>query len=443
MRIPGPVARFADARTAHFGQTPQDFRRSMNRTTRPHPIRIVAFGAGNRTNKYLEYAVRHPERLQVAGVAELNALRREAVAQRFGLTDEQCFPDYDRFFEHPVEADAVLIATPEDRHFEPCMRAIEAGYHVLLEKPIAQSLDQCRRIAEAARRRGVVVGVCHVLRYHPYFLRIKELVDSGALGEIVSVSHLTAVGLDRATHGFVRGPWRRAQLANPMLVSKCCHDIDFLLWITGSRCRRLASFGSLRWFRREHAPEGSTERCIDCPLAGSCPYSAVDLYQVRREWIANFDIPAGATLDEVIDRELREGDYGRCVFRCDNDVVDHQSLTMEMDNGVTISFTMDDFTLEGRRETHLRMTHGEIIGNEHTLRAIDFRTRREQTWDFAETLEAPYHAGADLRLIEEFVEALSGPGHALRTSIEASVESHRICFEAERSRLTGQTILLD
>lgn len=415
----------------------------MSNNTAPRPITIVAIGAGNRTNKYLEYAVRHPERLQLVGVVELNDIRRRAVAEKFGLTPEQCFTDYDLFFEHPIPADAILIGTPENRHFDPCMKAIEAGYHVLLEKPIAQTLPECCRIAEAARRKGVIVGVCHVLRYHPYFVKIKELVESGELGEIISISHLTAVGLDRATHGFVRGMWSREENANPMLISKCCHDIDFLLWLTEARCRKISSFGSLRWFRRENAPAGSTARCIDCPLEPQCPYSAVDLYAVRHDWISNFDIPDGWTLDEVIQRELREGRYGRCVFRCDNDVVDHQIISMEMENEITISFSMDAFTLGDQRETHIRLTHGEIDGDERTLRVQTFRGHKERIYDFSSILGTPFHAGADLNLIEEFVEVLSHPERHLRTTIDHSVESHRICFEAERSRHTGQTILLD
>ena len=229
------------------------------------PVTIIAIGAGNRTNKYLEYAVRHPERLKLVGVVELNPIRRKAVAEKFGLDASQCFENYDLFFQKPVPADAVLIATPENMHYDPCMKAIEAGYNILLEKPIAQTLPECCQIAEAARRKGVIVGVCHVLRYHPYFIKIKEIVDSGELGEIISISHIASVGLDRTTHGFVRGMWRKEEVTNPLLISKCCHDIDFLLWLTKARCRKLSSFGSLRWYRPEHAPEGGTERCIDCP----------------------------------------------------------------------------------------------------------------------------------------------------------------------------------
>lgn len=405
------------------------------------PVSIVAIGAGNRTNKYLEYVKRNPDKVKLVGVVELNDIRRRSIATRFGLSDEQCFTDYHAFFQHPALADAVMICTPENMHFEPAMLAIEAGYHILLEKPIAQTLEECVAIGEAAKKKGVLVAVCHVLRHHPYFMKIKELVDSRVLGDIISINHRSAVGVDRSTHGFVRGMWRKEAKTNPMLISKCCHDIDFLLWLTKTRCRKLTSFGSLRWFKRSNAPEGSAERCVDCKIEARCPFSAIDLYRVRRDWIANFDVPESKTIDEVIEEQLHQGMYGRCVYCCDNDVVDHQIVSMEMESEVTINFSMDVFTLKDNRETHICLTEGEIDGDETTLRVKRFRGAVEEVYDFSDIVGTPFHAGADLNLIADFVDALLEGRGGLATSIERSVESHRICYEAERSRREGQTVL--
>ena len=405
------------------------------------PVSIVAIGAGNRTNKYLEYVKQHPDRVRLVGVVELNDIRRQSVAERFGLEPSQCYADYHDFFRNPVQTDAVMVCTPENMHFEPTMLAIEAGYHVLLEKPIAQTLEECQAIGEAARKKGVLVSVCHVLRYHPYFMKVKELVDSGELGHIISINHRTSVGVDRAAHGFVRGIWRSERLSNPMLMSKCCHDIDFLLWLTKTPCRKLTSFGSLRWFKAKNAPEGSAERCIDCGVESHCPFSAVDLYQVRRDWIANFDVPEGKTIDDVIEDQLREGLYGRCVYHCDNDVVDHQIVSMEMESEVTINFSMDIFTLKDCRETHISLTEGEIDGDENRLRVRRFRGAEETVYDFSGLAHQPFHAGADLAIIADFIDAIRTGRRDLVTSIDRSVESHRICFEAERSRKEQRTIL--
>lgn len=405
------------------------------------PVSIVAIGAGNRTNKYLEYVKQHPDKVKLVGVVELNDIRRKHVADCFSLDASQCFVDYRDFFQHPVEADAVMICTPENMHFEPTMQAIERGYHILLEKPIAQTLEECMLIAQAARKHDVLVSVCHVLRYHPYFMKIKELVDSGELGNIISINHRTSVGLDRTAHGFVRGLWRKEAVTNPMLMSKCCHDIDFLLWLTKTPCRKLTSFGSLRWFKEKNAPEDSAARCVDCKVESRCPFSAVDLYRVRRDWIANFDVPEGKTIDEVIEEQLRYGLYGRCVYRCDNDVVDHQIVSMEMESEVTINFSMDVFTVKDNRETHICLTEGEIDGDETRLKVCRFRGAKEEVYDFSDLAHQPFHAGADLNIVADFIDAIQENRRNVVTSIEQSVESHRICFEAERSRKEQRTIL--
>lgn len=406
-------------------------------------IKIVAIGAGNRTNKYLEYVKQHPDKVKLVGVVELNEIRRKHVAERFGLDENQCFADYRDFFRHSFDTDAVMVCTPENMHFEPTMQAIRRGYHVLLEKPIAQTLEECMLIAEAARKHDVLVSVCHVLRYHPYFMKIKELVDSGELGHIISINHRTSVGVDRTAHGFVRGIWRKEAVSNPMLMSKCCHDIDFLLWLTKTPCRKLTSFGSLRWFKEKNAPEGSADRCLDCKVENRCPFSAIDLYRVRRDWIANFDVPEGKTIDEVIEDQLRQGLYGRCVYRCDNDVVDHQIVSMEMESEVTVNFSMDIFTLKDNRETHISLTEGEIDGDETRLRVRRFRGAEETIYDFSDLAHQPFHAGADLAIMADFIEAIQQDRKDVVTSIDHSVESHRICFEAERSRKEKRTIIFE
>lgn len=407
-------------------------------------VKIVVIGAGNRTNKYLEYAVRNPERLKLVGIVEPVEIRRKLVAEKFGVPAEACFSSFDDFFANHMEADAVLIGTPEDKHYEPCMRAIEAGYHVLLEKPIAQTKQECLDILEASKRKGVIVGVCHVLRFHPYFMKIKELVESGELGEIISINHYAEINIDRMTHSYVRGLWSKASKTNPMLIAKCCHDVDFLLWIGGSKCKKVSSFGSLRWFCEKNAPEGSAARCINCQVETTCPYSAVHLYKERKEWIRNFDVPEGKTIDNVIDEELQNGKFGRCVYHCDNDVTDHQVVNMELENETTISFVVNAFTMDDLRATHIKMTHGEIDGNEKTLRVRKFRGNEETVYDFSDLCSQPFHAGADLNIVEEFVNSITRSSEGILSStIESSIESHVVCYEAETSRLTNQTILID
>lgn len=404
------------------------------------PVRIVIFGAGNRASKYLRYILDNPDKVHLVGIVENNSLRCHRMARAAGVPEKACFSDWDSFFDARIEADAVLICLPENIHYEPAIKALQAGYNILLEKPIAPDEEQCRAIASEAASRGLIAGVCHVLRYHPYFKKIKEIVDSGRLGEIVNITHRASVGVDRTTHGFVRGQWNREKSTNPMFISKCCHDVDFIVWLTGSRARRVSSFGSLRHFRSENAPTGSASRCIDCSVEKDCPFSAVDLYRNRRDWISNFDVKDGETLESVIERELAEGPQGRCVYHCDNDVVDHQIVSLEMDNDVTVNMSMDCFTLRDNRQTHICLTHGEIYGDERRIEVYTFRGGLKEVYDFSRLEGKPYHAGADLRVVEDFINAVADSNHKILTDIADSLESHQICFDAEKSRRTSQMI---
>lgn len=415
---------------------------SKENTNARQPASIIAIGAGNRMRTYMHYVERNPDKVRLVAIVEPDLVRLHQMADKFQIPEERRFTDYRLFFEHPVPADAVIICTPENAHFEPTMLALDHGYHVLLEKPIAHTLEQCEAIAQKAEEKGLIVGICHVLRFHPCYIKIKELIESGKLGRVMTIDHTEGVGIDRNAHSYVRGPMNRQEESNPMILAKCCHDVDILLWISDTHCQRLNSFGSLRWFRKENAPEGSALRCIDCKIERQCPYSAVELYWRRRQWISNYDIPDGMTIDDVLKQELREGPHGRCVYHCDNDVVDNQILSMLMTDGTLINLNMDVFTTFDNRTTKINLTEAEIICNERTVRVKSFLNGHEEIYNFSHEVDMPYHGGADLRIVEQFLKAIQGDPRQLPTLIQDSIESHRICFEAERSRLSGQSICL-
>ena len=405
------------------------------------PTSIVAIGVGNRMRTYMRYVAAHPDVARLVAVVEPDALRRNAMADQFGIPPECRYSDFHEFIKNPVKADVAFICTPERYHFEPCMEAIRSGMHVLLEKPVAQTYEQCRLIDKAARQAKRVVGVCHVLRYHPAFIKVKELVASGRFGRIITITHSEDVGIERTTHSYVRGAMNTESGNNPMLLAKCCHDIDFIAWLTDASCKRLSSFGSRVWFRRENAPAGSATRCVKCSIEKSCPYSAVELYQRRQQWIKNFDVEEGETIHDAIKRELEEGPYGRCVYHCDNDVVDNQVLTMQMDDGSLINVSMDVFTRRDGRSTDIKMTHGEIVSDGMKIFTTDFVTGKREVYDYTDISKQPYHAGADLQIVDSFLKTVRGEDPEIPlTTITDALRSHRLCFEAERSRRSGATI---
>jgi hypothetical protein len=407
------------------------------------PVRLAAIGLGNRTTKYLNYLLDHPQQGRLVAIVEPNPDRMAEIKSLFGVASDHCFSSTESFFSEKRDVDAVIIGTPDKTHYQIAMDAIRKGYHCLLEKPIATTARECMEVAEAAKKAGVLVCVCYVLRYHPYYQKIKDVLDSGELGPIISGSHIENVGIDRMTHSYVRGIFSNSKKSTPLILEKCCHDIDMLIWLMNKHVTKVSSFGALSWFKAENAPEGSCERCIDCKIEQDCPFSAVDLYQRRKEWISNFVVPNGETLDDVIENELREGRYGRCVYHCDNDVADHQTVGLEMSGGVTIGMSIETLTRHDDRATKINCAFGEVFAGGNSITVTHFSRSREEKFNFSETLNMPLHGNADLKIIEDFLQAVRDPqNHKLRSPIEEALESHIVCFKIEESRQTGKTIEL-
>ena len=410
--------------------------------TRPErPVTAAIMGAGGRGRGYASYAAENPEELKIVGVAEPIPHRNEDMATAHEILAEHRWDTWERAFDGPRFCDAIIISTPDHLHYGPAMAALERGYDLLLEKAIAQSWSQCRDIYARAREKRAIVGVGHVLRYMPYFRMMKHVVDSGRLGDVVSVQHLEPIEHIHMSHSFVRGNWRNTAESNPILLSKSSHDLDILRWILGRPCRRVQSFGSLRVFRREMKPEGATGRCADgCAVEATCPFSALRIYVRGKGWLHHKDTPGD---DEASILEwLSRTNYGRCVYQLDNDVIDHQTVNMEFDGGITAGFSMEGLTSYGGRRTRIMGTRGDLVGDERRLDVFDFAERQRFEWTVAEHAETlGGHGGGDFGLVRDWVQALSRRDESLLTStLAASMESHLVGFTAERSRHEGGTL---
>ncbi|MBR1573955.1 MAG: Gfo/Idh/MocA family oxidoreductase [Bacteroidales bacterium] len=393
-------------------------------------VRLAAIGVGNRSGKYLRYLPGHPDSVRLVAIVEPDAVRREACRKLYGLPQEACYADADAFFAEPDRCDAVIIASPDKDHFAQAMQAIDRGYHVLLEKPVAQSYQECEALKREAGQKGVKVGVCYVMRFMPVYRQVKALLDAGAIGRITGVVHQEFVGIDRMLHTYVRGYWNKAVESNPSFLSKCCHDVDALLWMTGLHIEAVQSVGGLEWYRPENAPQGSTDRCVDCPVEQKCAYSAVDMYLRRGVWTDNFPIPEGMTKQEVLEQEMRQGRYGRCAFRCGNDVADRQVVTMKSREGALVSVEMNTFTRREGRKTVFSGTEGEMTVDGWMIEVRDHRGGTLRRYDYRSDAQRPLHANADLDIVGDFIEAVADPTRQPAVTIADALESHRICFLA-------------
>lgn len=414
------------------------------------PVTLVVAGAGSRGTGYARFALEHPDRAKVVGVAEPREFYRERLAKDHDIPRESVFADWKELAAREKFADAAIVATQDAMHVGPAVEFARKGYHLLLEKPMAPSEEGCRRIVDAAMKNEVILAVCHVLRYTAYTRRLKKIIDSGAIGEVVSVQHLEPVGYWHMAHAFVRGNWRNEQESSFMLLSKSCHDLDWLRHIVGARCLKVSSFGSLKHFRKEEKPAeaGDAARCLDCPHEPECPYSAKRIYLGRVErghtgWPV--DVLTPEVTVESVTKALRDGPYGRCVYGCDNDVVDHQVVNMLFEGGKTAAFTMVGLTEMGGRKTRVFGTKGELYGDGTVIEHYDFLTEKKERIDTRATDASVLggHGGGDYGLMDGFIAAvaekdptriLSGP--------EETLETHLMVFAAERSRREGRVVEL-
>ena len=402
-------------------------------------ITAIIIGAGSRGTTYGRYATQFPDAMKIVGVSDINNFRKKRTAKAHNIPEENCFGDWSEVFAREKFADAVIIATPDNLHYEPCMKALAMGYDVLLEKPAAQTERECKDILAQAKKYNRIVAICHVLRYAPYFIALREAVHSGLIGDLVSIQHMEPIQYAHMAHSYVRGKWRDSKQTTPIILAKSCHDLDIIRWIVDKPCIQIAAEGTLMHFKEENAPKGAPARCTDgCPHEATCPYSAIDIYVRRKRHLGVFDLPDRKDENAIMEK-IRTTMFGRCVYKCDNDQPDHYVTTMLFEGGVTASFTMDAFTPWGGRRTRIMGTLGYIEGDGKKFTLYTFRDNKKRVWHKSVAEMAEYkhagHGGGDHALARDFVEAVAAQDPTkLSSTIDASIESHIIGFKAEKSR---------
>jgi predicted dehydrogenase len=415
-------------------------------------VRVAILGAGNRgIGAYGHYLLKRPDIAHLVAIADPRSDRLNAAGVQHNVPPDHLYGTWEDLLRHETSLDAIIIATPDQMHLAPAMAAMRHGVSILLEKPICPTEPEVRRLVNAAHRHGADITVAHVLRYTPFFARVKELLDRGVIGTLQMVRHAEQVGYWHFAHSYVRGNWRRAEESSPMILAKACHDFDIIQWLVGAPCTDVTSYGTLGHFRLENALEGSTERCDQgCMVERSCPYSAQRIYLEKLHpadrWPHN--VVSLDTSPEGLAMALHEGPYGRCVYRCDNDVADHQVVSMRFANGVSGSLSVSGFTRENKRTIHLMGSHGEIIGNffQNEITVSDFRIDDMRTGQLTVPGDS-LHGGGDEGLMADFIGRVQdrlrrGKSETPPTSLDESVASHFMAFAAEASRQHGMAVSL-
>jgi predicted dehydrogenase len=415
------------------------------------PIQAIVFGAGGRGMAYGKFALQYPDEMQVIGVAEPDISRASRYATQHDLAPSACFPDWQTLMaQYPHQpngaAKNVLINCTMDRlHMDSTLAALDAGYDVLLEKPMSPVLHENIRLVQVAEQKGRLLQICHVLRYSPFWQTLREIVQSGRLGRIISVEHRENLVFWHMSHSFVRGNWRNEATAGPMILAKCCHDFDILYWILRQPVVWLNSFGSLTHFRPENAPEGAPPRCTDgCPAAEVCKYYAPRLYAKDIDgfpWNALTLTPTSEARMEA----LKTGWYGRCVYHCDNDVVDHQTVNMELVDGTTVTLTMngqgDEECRTMRWDGTKATLYGKFLAGNYQISIHDHLTGEIEHVPIIER-DNSGHGGGDFGIVRSFLNAVQGRPDDSVTTARESLESHLLAFAAEEARLNHSIIYM-
>lgn len=403
-------------------------------------MKIAIMGLGGRGSVYAHFTRYFGE--EVVAVCDPDENKRE-LAYSYGVAPEAFFASEDDFFSRGKIADALVIATMDTLHYRQTIRALEIGYDVLLEKPIAVTYEECENIALKAKETGRKVAVCHVLRYSPFYKAIKDVIDGNELGKVVSLALTENIGYYHFAHSFVRGNWRNEKVSTPLILAKNCHDLDIICWFLGKNCEAVSSFGSLNYFKPENAPKDSAAHCVDCKYKDFCAYSCFKIYENQEyEKIAGLAKHGrlGDTAEEI-EKSLsdRNNVYSRCVFRCDNDMCDHQIVNMLFEDGVTASLNSVAFTEDLKRHTCVYFENGQI----HDSGDGNFILEKFGEKPRKVIVEYPtggyaHHSGGDVGIMKEFMDYVkTGVRTKSITDISVSVLSHKIGFAAEKSRKNG------
>jgi predicted dehydrogenase len=424
------------------------------------PLEVVLIGAGMRgARAYASYAHQHPDEVRFVAVAEPDPIRRQRFADEHDIDDANCFESWQELISRGQMGDAAIVTTQDQMHVEPAVAALDAGYHVLLEKPMAHTLAGCVELIQAAERNGRILQICHVLRYSPFWRTLHEVLESGRLGDIITVEHRENVAYWHMAHSFVRGNWRNEGLSSPMILAKCCHDLDILVWNLPSPVKWLSSVGSLLHYRAENVGPEIPLRCTDgCPIEPTCAFSAIGIYLDLRPFphyraeaeAGSFDLESPnvwpfTVLSPDVSRAgrrqaLETGPYGRCVYRCDNDVVDHQVVTMELESGTSVVLVMHGHSNEEHRSMRYDGTRATLrarFGSHSEITIYDHATGVTEEIPVAQKVSG--HGGGDHNLMADFLAAVRGEIPPLTTA-RASLESHLLAFAAEEARLNHTVV---
>ena len=411
------------------------------------PMRMAVIGAGSRGRAYSKYSEITDKKLEIVAVADIDREKLQIFSEIYNIPKELQFCSGEELLKAKLDVDTILIATPDRTHVKFAIDFSDAGYNIILEKPIGIDLDEVNTISNIVRtHKEQLFGICHVLLYTPLTKKIKTILDSGSVGEIVSIQHLEPIGYWHYVHSYVRGNWRREDTSSPLLLAKSCHDIDWIMHIMQEDVENVSSFGSLNYFHERSKPEKASDRCINCPLEETCSFSAKKFYMnllKNGDFKWPLDVVINEFTEEALDYALRVGPYGRCVYSCDNTVVDNQVVNIQFKNRKTANFSVIAFSDVAFRQTRIFCTNGMIETDGKEIKVFSFQNNSWETITVFSSgvTAAAGHGGGDFGFMEAYISAWQRDDYHIinKRTLEGCL-SHKVVFAAEESRLSSSVI---
>ena len=427
-------------------------------------IKAAVLGYGDRSFQYTKYVFDRPEELEVIAVIDVNEFKLAEAKKRFNLPDSALYTDLDEFLKDDVVCDVVINGTMDQIHYVTTIKLLNKGYNILLEKPITSNPDELFEIERLAKEKGAMVVVCHLMRYTPFFRKVKEIIDSGEIGKIMNIEMYEHVWHGHFVNAYVRGKWRNEEeCGSGFLLAKCCHDTDCMCWLNSiTKPTEVASFGKRAFYCPENAPEGATEYCYDCPRRDECMFDASRFEAVmdccpQYTWLGLDMDPRSVSMDTKLDY-LKTSDFGKCVFKNDMNIVDRQSVVVNFANGSTATLNMIGGATKAGRFLHIVCEYGEIQGyleeNKIIYRkfnkdAVNYKYHGDEFMytdtvievtinDGREVNASAGHSGGDYFIMKDLTSLLRGEAPSASTTvISDSINGHLICYAAEKSRKEG------
>ena len=411
----------------------------------------VVVGYGNRGQVYADYSFDRPEEFGVAAIVDPNPFKLKEAQKRYGLSDDRLFATFEEFLVAKVPCDFVINATMDQYHYETAMQILNAGYDMLMEKPIVANREQLLEIQACAKAHDCKVFVCHVLRYTPYYKKIKQLLNEGVIGEIMTMELNEHVVVAHYLAAYDRGKWNsEANCGSGFLLAKSCHDLDIMCWLNNASApKKVSSFGGRKLFVKENMPKDASEFCYQCKHEKECPYSALKQYLDLNAmpflvW-NDLDKPLDEITREEKEEFLKRHNYGRCAYIAGGDLVDRQNIIVEFENGSCCTFTLVGGTSKADRYLHIVGSKGEIEGkleeNKFVLRKYNrnYIGAPAEEFDISKEMvnNAKYggHSGGDFGIMHDLIAYLNGDQSSVSiTKLEDSINGHLCVYAAEKSR---------